>query len=133
MEQNTDTLDRMVRLSLLYDFYGVLLKEQKRKIFEDYIQNDYSLGEIARMCNISRQGVHDLVKRCIKELEDYEEKLCLISRFQSTKEKVLRIKENAADIKDTVAAGSPKQENDKRVLDHIEDICRMADEIAEAL
>ena len=61
--------------SLLYDFYGELLTERQKEIYEDFILNDLSLGEIAQDRGISRQGVHDLVKRCDKILNGYEEKI----------------------------------------------------------
>ena len=71
--------------SLLYDFYGELLTEHQKEIYEDFILNDLSLGEIAQDRGISRQGVHDLVKRCDKILNGYEEKLHLVERFTKTK------------------------------------------------
>lgn len=77
--------------SLLYDFYGELLTEHQKEIYEDFILNDLSLGEIAQDRGISRQGVHDLVKRCDKILNGYEEKLQLVERFTKTKEDVSEI------------------------------------------
>ena len=77
--------------SLLYDFYGELLTQHQKEIYEDFILNDLSLGEIAAERGISRQGVHDLVKRCDKILNGYEEKLHLIERFSKTKDDVARI------------------------------------------
>lgn len=77
--------------SLLYDFYGELLTEHQKEIYEDFILNDFSLGEIAQERGISRQGVHDLVKRCDKLLNGYEEKLHLVERFSKTKEDVKEI------------------------------------------
>lgn len=77
--------------SLLYDFYGELLTKHQKEIYEDFILNDLSLGEIAEERGISRQGVHDLVKRCNKTLNTYEEKLHLIERFSKTKEDVKKI------------------------------------------
>ena len=74
--------------SLLYDFYGELLTDHQKEIYEDFILNDLSLGEIAQDRGISRQGVHDLVKRCDKTLNSYEEKLHLVERFSKTKEDV---------------------------------------------
>ena len=71
--------------SLLYDFYGELLTEHQKEIYEDFILNDLRLGEIAQDRGISRQGVHDLVKRCDKILNGYEEKLHLVERFTKTK------------------------------------------------
>ena len=53
--------------------------------------NDMSLSEIAEEYNVSRQGVHDLIKRCDKILNNYEDKLCLIRRFKSVREKVCEI------------------------------------------
>ena len=50
-----------------------------------------SLSEIASEYGISRQGVHDLLKRCDKILLDYEEKLHLVKKFQEAKEKVSKI------------------------------------------
>lgn len=88
-----DKLNEKVELSILYDFYGDLLKAHNRQIFEDYILNDLSLSEIADEQGISRQGVHDIVKRCSKQLKEYEEKLGLIKKFDSTKSKVNHIKE----------------------------------------
>ena len=77
--------------SMLYDFYGELLTEHQKEIYEDFILNDYSLGEIAQERGISRQGVHDMVKRCDRILNGYEEKLHLVERFSKTKEDVRRI------------------------------------------
>ena len=93
-------IEDIYELSLLYDFYGALLKEQKREIFEDYVLNDLSLGEIAEERGISRQGVHDSIKRCSKELYEYEEKLKLIEKFNRIKEKIGEIHETASVLKE---------------------------------
>lgn len=90
---NIKQIDKLVELSLLYDFYGELLKENQKSIYEDYILNDLSLSEIAEQQGISRQGVHDVVKRCSNQLINYEEKLHLIEKFEQTKQKVSKIKE----------------------------------------
>ena len=76
---------KIVRQGLLYDFYGELLTEHQRHIYEDVVFNDLSLSEIAQDQGISRQGVHDLVKRCDRILEGYEGKLHLVEKFQVTK------------------------------------------------
>lgn len=73
---------------LLYDFYGELLTEHQKKIYEDAVFNDMSLSEIAEEAKISRQGVHDLIKRCDRSLQEYEEKLHLLERFLKTKKTV---------------------------------------------
>lgn len=95
-------IDTLVTLSLLFDFYGELLKENQKQVYEDYILNDLSLSEIAEQQGISRQGVHDIVKRCSNQLMKYEEKLHLIEKFESTKQNVCRIKELSEKMKDSI-------------------------------
>ena len=57
-------MEKIVELGLLYDFYGELLTRHQQKIYEAAVFEDMSLGEIAEDAGISRQGVHDLLKRC---------------------------------------------------------------------
>lgn len=66
---------------LLLDFYGNLLTDKMRTTLEMYLDDDLTLSEIADSENISRQGVHDTIKRALKQLREYEEKLGLIERF----------------------------------------------------
>lgn len=84
-------MEEKIEQAYLYDFYGELLNEHQRKIYEDFVFNDLSLGEIADEEGISRQGVHDMVRRCTRTLEGYEEKLHLFEKFQSAKQMVASI------------------------------------------
>lgn len=81
-------VDEILEQTLLFDFYGELLTEHQKEIYGQFITEDLSLGEIAEEAGISRQGVHDLVRRCSQTLKGYEEKLHLIERFLAVKEKV---------------------------------------------
>lgn len=80
-----DDMEKIARQGLLYDFYGALLTEHQRHVYEDVVLYDLSLSEIAEEQGISRQGVHDLIRRCDKLLEGYEEKLHLVEKFDRTK------------------------------------------------
>ena len=84
-------MERIAKQAMLYDFYGELLTEHQKKIYEDAIVNDLSLSEIANEQGISRQGVHDIIKRCDKALAEYEEKLHLVEKFLSVKQDVEEI------------------------------------------
>lgn len=81
-------MNNLLEQALLYDFYGELLTDHQKEIYEQFVLEDLSLSEIAEAAGISRQGVHDLIKRCNKILEGYEAKLHLVERFLSVKEKV---------------------------------------------
>ena len=96
-------MEKIVKQTLLYDFYGELLTEHQRAIYEDVVFNDLSLSEVAEMQGISRQGVHDLIRRCDKILIGYETKLHLIERFHQTKqlvEEMYQLMEKYQDSKD---------------------------------
>lgn len=84
-------MEQILEQSLLYDFYGELLTAHQKKIYEQFVLEDLSLSEIAEEEGISRQGVHDLIKRCNKTLQGYEEKLHLVAKFVSMKEKIHQI------------------------------------------
>ena len=86
-------MEKFVEQGYLYDFYGELLTERQQQVYESVVLEDYSLSEVAEGLGISRQGVHDLIKRCNKTLEGYEAKLHLVEKFLSIKEKVHRMNE----------------------------------------
>lgn len=102
MNQNKDDASFLLKkyhLTLLFDFYGELLKESNRQIYEDYILNDMSLGEIALERGISRQGIYDTIKRTVKKLEGYEDKIHLIERYEIINSKVDDIKNILDDMR----------------------------------
>ena len=102
-----------LKQTYLYDFYGELLNEHQRQIYEDFVFNDLSLGEIASEEGISRQGVSDMIKRCGKKLENYEEKLHLVEKFISIKEDIYRIHELTDEF---------NRSQDSRIIEDIENI-----------
>lgn len=69
-----------VEVSLLMDYYGSLLTDKQRDIMEWYYNDDLSLAEIAEVNKTSRQAIHDLIKRCYKQLLSYESKLNLLQK-----------------------------------------------------
>ena len=86
-------LEDTTRINLLYDFYGNLLTDKQRECLELYYQHDLSLGEIADMSGISRQGVHDLIKRAAKTLKKAEERLALLKRFTIQEKELRRLRD----------------------------------------
>ena len=92
-------MEKFVEQTLLYDFYGELLTEHQRRIYEDMVLNDLSPSEIAKEQGISRQSVHDLKKRCDKILEEYETKLQLVAKFMKIREMIRELD----DLADTCA------------------------------
>lgn len=76
--------EKIIEVSMLYDFYGQLLSEKQRTYFEMYHEDNYSLAEIGDEYQISRQGVYDVVKKAERALYGFEEKLGLVRKFLET-------------------------------------------------
>lgn len=128
-----DKLKEKVELSVLFDFYGELLKDHNKQIFEDYILNDLSLGEIAEEQGISRQGVYDIIKRGSKQLKDCEEKLNLVKKFELTKSKVNRIKELTEQLNAITQNKIKSQAGTSKEADRLEEITQLTDSILQDL
>ena len=114
-------MNEILEQALLYDFYGELLTDHQKEVYEQCVLEYLSLGEIAREEGISRQGVHDLVKRCSQTLKGYEEKLHLVEKFMTVKNKVKQI--------DELLDGYEKENAEELVAD----IRKISDEIIEEL
>lgn len=74
-------MNTTIKYNLLFDFYGPLLTDRQKEIYQMYYGEDLSLGEIAEQLEISRQAVYDIVKRSSKILADFESKLGLVNKF----------------------------------------------------
>jgi len=99
-------MDKIIEKNMLYDFYGELLTEHQKTIYEEAVFGDYSLSELSETYGITRQGIHDLLKRCDKILNDYESKLHLVEKFKM-------IRKNAEEIE--LLCGEIDSENSVKI------------------
>ncbi len=93
-------MEKNIEISLLFDFYGQLLKEVQQRAVELYYNVDLSLSEISDQLGITRQGVRDSIKRAEKSLYSFEEKLGLLKRFQETEKGLFKIEELSRELYD---------------------------------
>jgi len=70
------------KMNMLLDFYDVLLTDKQKEIMNEYFREDLSLNEIAENRSISKAAVYDLIKRCEKILNLYEDKLHLVRKYK---------------------------------------------------
>lgn len=117
-----ETVGNVQYASLLYDFYGGLLREKQLEIMDLYHEDNLSLSEIAEELGMTRQAVHYTLKKAESSLEKYEDVLGLIRRYG---ENSRRAAEAESLIKETMAGlddNSIEKEKLTRVLDIIEEI-----------
>ncbi|AUJ26709.1 MULTISPECIES: putative DNA-binding protein [Virgibacillus] len=93
-------LEKTTRMNYLFDFYQALLTPKQRNYMEMYYLEDYSLGEISEVFDVSRQAVYDNIKRTEQMLESYEQKLHLYEKFQQRFELLKRLGEIISDDND---------------------------------
>ena len=81
-------MEKIVEQGLLYDFYGELLTEHQRQIYEARVFDNLSLSKIAQDFEISRQGVHEAVKTASNQLIRYEDTLGIARRYIGIRKEV---------------------------------------------
>ena len=91
-------IEKTERINQLFDIYENLFTEHQIQIFQSYYQDDLSLKEIAEDFSISRNAVHDLLKRVEVMLEDYESKLHLLDKINE----IEKIVENQEELKEKI-------------------------------
>ena len=96
-------MEKFIEEALLYDFYGELLTEHQKLIYE-----------------------YDIVRRCRKQLQGYEAKLHLVAKFIHTKERVAEINHYANEILE-------HQEDHQRMIECINRIEMLSNTIVEEL
>lgn len=106
------SLEKTTRMNYLFDFYQSLLTSKQKSYMSLYYLDDFSLGEIAEEYEVSRQAVYDNIKRTEAMLEQYEEKLLLLKKFQERKEMFNKLKE--------LASGSKEEEEITALIEALE-------------
>ena len=86
-------------MTMLFDFYGDILTDRQRELFDLYYNEDLSLAEIAENCGISRQGVRDVIVRAEAAMNELEDKTGLLKRFMRMQDIVDAIVAAANEIK----------------------------------
>ncbi|MFR8236453.1 MAG: YlxM family DNA-binding protein [Anaerovoracaceae bacterium] len=101
-------VDDITKASLLYDFYGALLTEKQRQVMALYHEENLSLSEIGQEFGISRQAVHDTLKKAEQALEEYEDKLKLMDKFLKTERALALIGEEIALLEEELRGGDSR-------------------------
>lgn len=102
MGDDVRMIDKVTRVINLYDLYCVLLTKRQREIMEMYYFDDWSLAEVAENLGVTRQAVHDNVRRAEDQLESYEKALSLLENTHSVSMIVSELRDAWMQIQDSV-------------------------------
>lgn len=119
-----DNINDITRASLLYDFYGGLLTDKQRSVMALYHEENLSLSEIAEEYGISRQAVHDTLKKAEQALTDYENKLNLVDKLIKTDNAVAKLKDELAALEEVAASDDRAKkhlDNARRIIESLEE------------
>lgn len=90
-------LERLNQVVALYDVYQAMLTDKQREYLELYYQENLTLSEIATELGVSRNAVHDNIKRTEALLFDYEKKLAIFAREQGRQEIYEQLRDSTND------------------------------------
>lgn len=87
-------LKEFMDISILLGYYKNLLSDKQKEYMIKHFELDYSLSEIAKEFDVSRQAVYDNIRRGIKILKDYESKLGLYERDRKILRELKQLRKN---------------------------------------
>ncbi len=132
-DNKSSLIEDKLEATVLYDYYGELLTDHQRDFFEDYMFNDLSLGEIANDNDVSRQAVHDSIRKTVNTLRKYETKLHLVSNTLKVADASERIGIASTEAIEKIKAWTADKKIDSFVADELisslQSICSISDEI----
>ncbi len=98
-----DSLQTRSRSLALFERYGALLTEHQRAVLDLYMRSDWSLAEIASHEGTSRSAVHDIVRRSMRSLAEFEQRLGLLAEAGRRKRKIASLERELVGLKKRVA------------------------------
>ena len=87
---------KKLRIQGLMEVYPGLLTDKEKAILKMYIKPGITGSAVARKFNISRQAVHDHIKRALTRMESCEESVKFL-RKRNKREKQIKIIEKIAE------------------------------------
>ncbi len=86
-------IEKTTEVITLFDFYQDLLTKKQREYFQYYYEDDLTFSEVAEKFDVSRNAVHDNLRRTVKTLYDYEEKLHLVEKYKKKQQLIQQFRE----------------------------------------
>ena len=109
-------MEDFAKTSMLFDIYGGLLTDKKKRVMEMYHEDDMSLSEIAEELEVSRAAVHDSLRSAERLLCSYEDKLGILDDYLRKEKLADELRTYVSEARDLLAKDMAER-NSKDELD----------------
>ena len=109
-------MEDFAKTSMLFDIYGGLLTDKKKRVMEMYHEDDMSLSEIAEELEVSRAAVHDSLRSAERLLCSYEDKLGILDDYLRKEKLADELRTYISEARDLLAKDMAER-NSKDELD----------------
>ena len=96
-------MEDFAKTSMLFDIYGGLLTDKKKRVMEMYHEDDMSLSEIAEELEVSRAAVHDSLRSAERLLCSYEDKLGILDDYLRKEKLADELRTHISEARDLLA------------------------------
>lgn len=109
-------MEDFAKTSMLFDIYGGLLTDKKKRVMEMYHEDDMSLSEIAEELEVSRAAVHDSLRSAERLLRSYEDKLGILDDYLRKEKLADELRAHISEARELLAKDMAEQKS-KNELD----------------
>ncbi len=104
-------MEDFAKTSMLFDIYGGLLTDKKKRVMEMYHEDDMSLSEIAEELEISRAAVHDSLRSAERLLCSYEDKLGILDDYLRKEKLADELRTHISEARELLAKNMAEQKS----------------------
>jgi len=98
------SVEEKVYWSKLFEAYQSLLTAKQREYFDQTINEDLSLQELAENFHVSRAAIHDANRKTEQLLENFETKLQLVAKREALSEILVQAENHDLNLDEMVRA-----------------------------
>jgi len=123
MEQNPLTAKekkklKKIRIKELMSVYAGLLTNKENRILSLFVEEGMTGARIARMQNVSRQAIHDHMRRALSRMENCEKRMHMLENHKKTLTYIDKLQRSL----ERMAKKTSDEEEIKKALELVEKI-----------
>lgn len=122
-------MEDFAKTSMLFDIYGGLLTDKKKRVMEMYHEDDMSLSEIAEELEVSRAAVHDSLRSAERLLCSYEDKLGILADYLLKEKLADELRTYISEARDLLAKDMVERKSKDELDRYLAKVAELIDEL----